>query len=325
MSTIRDRGLLPAGAGLVFGLLACVFLSAGAAPAGAGEANPANDAEGVACLGRIEAEDGILHIGAPSTVNSISGSLVKQLLVGPGDDVKKGQLLAVTDSAPTEAAAVAIHQAEVELAEREAEAALGEEQDVCSRAEVAQRTSARRTNLRRSGVTSDEEADVAAGDAKALSGSCQAARLATKAAASAVDVARAKVQRAEAEFERTQIRAPSDGRVLRLIKNEGELVGLDGLLEFARVQRMYAIAEVYETDIRRVRVGQKATVTATALEGPLSGTVEAIRQVVRKHDATGTDPAARKDARIVEVEVLLDQPQKVASLSNLQVEVRLQP
>ncbi|MFN2377788.1 MAG: efflux RND transporter periplasmic adaptor subunit [Candidatus Binatia bacterium] len=323
MSIIRDRRILLAGGFLAFGILGLDPAVPGRGRAGAED--PASGAMGVSALGRIEPEDGVLHIGAPSMVNAVSGSIVRRLLVKAGEDVKEGQLLAETDNAPVEAAAVLLHQAEVELAAREAEAALGEEQDVCSRSEVAQRTSARRTNLRRSGVTSDEEADVAAGDAKALSGSCHAARLATKAAASAVDVAKAKVQRAEAEYARTQILAPADGRVLRIIHHPGELVVADGVLEFGRVQRMYAIAEVYETDIRRVKVGQKATVTAEALEKPLAGVVETIRLQVRKHDATGTDPAARKDARIVEVEVLLDRPEAVASLSNLQVEVLLHP
>jgi HlyD family secretion protein len=115
------------------------------------------------------------------------------------------------------------------------------------------------------------------------------------------------------------------GRVLRIIAYPGELVGLEGLLEMGNVSRMYAIAEVWETDIGRARVGQKATVTSLALPAPLSGTVEHVRLEVRKQDATGTDPAARKDARIVEVEVLLDKPEMVASLTNLQVEVLLHP
>jgi HlyD family secretion protein len=84
---------------------------------------------------------------------------------------------------------------------------------------------------------------------------------------------------------------------------------------------MYAIAEVYETDISRVKVGQGATISSRAIGRPLGGTVERIRQQVRKQDQFGTDPAARKDARIVEVEVRLDDSAPAAALSNLQVEV----
>jgi HlyD family secretion protein len=86
---------------------------------------------------------------------------------------------------------------------------------------------------------------------------------------------------------------------------------------------MYAIAEVYETDIRKVKVGQKARVKSEALARDLTGTVTRIRPKVQKLDEIGTDPAARKDARIVEVEIRLDDSAAAASLSLLQVEVEI--
>ncbi len=289
------------------------------------EAAGADDKTGVSALGRIEPQDGILHIGSPSMVNAVSGAIVRKLLVRAGEDVRVGQLLAETDTAEVERGEVAVRKAELDLAERKAEMAVGEEQDVCSRSEVAQRTAARRSNLRRSGVASDEEADVASGDARALAGACSAARIATKAANSAVEVARAHVQKAEAELERCFVRAPVDGRILRILSHPGELILAEGVLTMGRVDRMLAIAEVYETDVRRVRVGQKATVTSPAFDGELAGAVQVVRREVRKQDTTGTDPAARKDARIVEVEILLDNPKAVADLTNLQVEVLLHP
>jgi HlyD family secretion protein len=53
--------------------------------------------------------------------------------------------------------------------------------------------------------------------------------------------------------------------------------------------------------------------------------VQAIRPKVAKQDEIGTDPAARKDARIVEVPILLDDPELAAGLTNLQVDVVIQP
>lgn len=294
-------------------------------PAALAEDAGADGGTGVSALGRIEPQDGVLHIGSPSMVNAVSGAIVRKLFVKAGDDVKAGQILAETDTAEVERGEVAVRKAELELAVHKAEMAVGEEQDVCSRADVAQRTAARRTNLRRDGVASDEEADVASGDARALAGACSAARIATKAAESAVEVARAHVQKAEAELERCFVRAPVDGRILRIVRHPGELIAADGVLTMGRVDRMLAIAEIYETDVRRVHRGQKATVTSPAFDGELSGVVQVVRREVRKQDATGTDPAARKDARIVEVEILLDQPAVVADLTNLQVEVLLQP
>jgi HlyD family secretion protein len=80
---------------------------------------------------------------------------------------------------------------------------------------------------------------------------------------------------------------------------------------------------VYETDIRNVKVGQKARVSSDALARPLTGVVTRIRPKVQKLDEIGTDPAARKDARIIEVEIKLDDSAPAAGLSLLQVDVEI--
>ena len=46
-----------------------------------------------------------------------------------------------------------------------------------------------------------------------------------------------------------------------------------------------------------------------------------IRPKVQKLDQIGDDPVARKDARIVEVEIKLDDSRAAANFTNLQVEV----
>ena len=88
---------------------------------------------------------------------------------------------------------------------------------------------------------------------------------------------------------------------------------------------MFAIAEVYEDDVGRVRVGQRARVNSPVLAEPIAGTVEWVNLHVAVQDSLGTDPAARKDARVVEVEVRLDDSARAAGLTNLQVEVEIEP
>jgi len=140
---------------------------------------------------------------------------------------------------------------------------------------------------------------------------------------SKTDIVKAELQRARAELELSEVRSPIDGRVLDIHARAGERVGPSGIAELGRTDRAYAIAEVYETDIERVKVGQRATVTSPALGEPVHGTVERIRPKVAKRDILDTDPAARIDARVIEVEVLLDSPEPVAGLVNLQVEVTI--
>jgi HlyD family secretion protein len=74
-----------------------------------------------------------------------------------------------------------------------------------------------------------------------------------------------------------------------------------------------------------VKLGQRASVESPALVKPLAGTVDRIGRKVGKLDALGTDPAARTDARVVEVEVRLDESEPAAALTHLQVEITLLP
>ena len=62
-----------------------------------------------------------------------------------------------------------------------------------------------------------------------------------------------------------------------------------------------------------------------ALDSALTGTVEQIGMKVGKLDALDTDPAARTDARVVEVKIRLDDSARGAAFSNLQVEVTIRP
>ena len=139
-----------------------------------------------------------------------------------------------------------------------------------------------------------------------------------------VAVARASLARARAELVRARITSPVSALVVDVHARPGERIGPEGLLELARVDRMYAIAEVYETDVGRVRAGQRARANSPALSGPLSGRVEWVRPKVEKQDEIGTDPAARKDARVVEVKILLDDAAAAAPFTNLQVEVEIE-
>jgi HlyD family secretion protein len=140
-----------------------------------------------------------------------------------------------------------------------------------------------------------------------------------------VDVARADLAGAQATLAHDTVRAPVAGKVIALHAQAGERVGPDGILELAQTDAMYAVAEVYETDIGRVKVGQRATMQSPALEPELTGVVERIGHKVGKLDAIDADPVARTDARVVEVHIRLDDSPRGASLSNLQVEVTIEP
>jgi len=138
-------------------------------------------------------------------------------------------------------------------------------------------------------------------------------------------VARADLKGAKAEFDRSVVGSPLDGQVLEIHARTGERVGPDGIAELGRTDEMYAVAEVYETDIAKVAVGARARVSSPAFAEPIGGVVERIALKVGKMDVLDVDPAARTDARVVEVEIRLDGDADVSGLTNLQVEVEILP
>lgn len=285
----------------------------------------AERSERVAALGRLEPRGGIVRIAAPSTPLSLAGSVVSQLFVDEGDDVEAGQLLAMTDAEPALTAAVAVAEAELRLQEREAEASLSRADEACVIADVLAREAQRRDSLLERELASREETERSRGDAEAQAASCTAARVSARVAEAGVEVAQARLTLRKAERDRARVEAPFAGRVLRVTAEPGEYVGPDGVLELGRVREMLAIAEVFETEVRYLEPGQRATVTSDALDEPKTGRVLFIRPKVQKQDEIGTDPAARKDARIIEVGVALDDPGEAMGLTNLQVEVVIEP
>jgi HlyD family secretion protein len=140
-----------------------------------------------------------------------------------------------------------------------------------------------------------------------------------------VRVGEARLHEARAALARARVLSPIDGRVIAVHARQSERVGEEGIVELGRVDHMFAIAEVYETDVGRVRVGQPAVVKSPVLAAPLTGKVDWINLQVAKQDSLGTDPAARKDARVVEVEIRLDDSAAAAAYTNLEVEVEISP
>lgn len=134
----------------------------------------------------------------------------------------------------------------------------------------------------------------------------------------------AALEAAKANLELALVRAPFRGQVLDVHTRPGEQIRVEGILELGRTDRMYAVAEVYETDIARVSEGQVARIRSPALKEPVSGKVESIGMKVGRLDVLGTDPVAETDARVIEVMILLDDPAAVGRLTNLQVEVEIE-
>jgi HlyD family secretion protein len=148
------------------------------------------------------------------------------------------------------------------------------------------------------------------------------------AAQAEIDRAKATVKKAQADLDQAFVRSPIDGQVLKIHTKAGESVSsTNGIADIGQTGQMYAIAEVYESDIAKVKLGQAATINSetNAFEGELKGTVAEIGLQIGKKDILNTDPAADVDARVVEVKIQLDpeSSRKVSGLTYSKVIARI--
>ncbi len=305
------------------------------------------EALGVGALGRVEPATRIRRLGAPGGMNV---TRLSRLLVEEGAAVTEHQLLAELADAPQKDAQTA--RAAAALAEAEARLALAR---AAGRAEERRAQQARLAALRAAEESARREADRAdrlvpsgaggvaeaerrrfaairataeVAEAEAELARLQSPRPEDLAVAEAQrDAARAAHQAAEAEAELSRIRAPIAGTILLLHARPGDLLGNDGLLDMADLTRIDVVADVYETDLPRLRLGQSAEVQIPGSPGRLNATVREIGWLVRRTTQAGTDPVAAVDARTVPVRLALDAA-GIAALgrrANMQVQVAIRP
>ena len=115
------------------------------------------------------------------------------------------------------------------------------------------------------------------------------------------------MKQAQADLDLALVRSPRAGQILKVHTWAGEIVGDQGIVDLGQTDQMYVVAEVYESDVKVVHIGQLATLTSSAFDGEAQGTVDEIGLQVQKKGVLDTNPTADADARIVEVKIRLNQ------------------
>ncbi|MCY7335270.1 MAG: HlyD family efflux transporter periplasmic adaptor subunit [Chamaesiphon sp.] len=132
----------------------------------------------------------------------------------------------------------------------------------------------------------------------------------------------ASLKRAEESLTQAYIKSPQDGQILEIFARPGEVVSTDGIADLGRTSQMYAVVEVYQSDVNKIRVGQKVKMTSNSLSGELQGTIDRVGIQVKRQNVINADPTSNIDDRIVEVHVALDpaSSQKATKFTNLQIQ-----
>jgi HlyD family secretion protein len=146
-----------------------------------------------------------------------------------------------------------------------------------------------------------------------------------QAAQAEVQSAIATQNRAQTDLDRAYIRTPTAGEILKINTRMGEKVTDKGIVDLAQTEATIVVAEVYQTDIDRVKLGQKATITSQAFSGELNGVVDRIGLQVNRQNVFSDRPGENLDRRIIEVKIKLDpnDSKRVSSLTNLQVQAAI--
>ena len=163
--------------------------------------------------------------------------------------------------------------------------------------------------------------------AQADLGAAEAAKQAALTAVPQVGLEK-KLELARAQAERSVLRAPSDGAVLTINVRPGELIGAAPVMQIANLDHMAVVAQVYETDVKRLREGQKAIVKSRSFRPPydergLTGAVTYIGRVASRPSLKELDPLAPTDRRAVDVRIKLDDEECRRAQGFVQMEVEV--
>ena len=313
----------------IVGLAAAFFL------AGKGRTSPTGavvkaDSEPMALVaapGRVEPVSEEINISS-----ELRGKL-RSVMVEEGDRVQQGQAIAVLVNDDYRAA---VASAEAQLKQKEAElrrvvnGARNQERreawqgvkEAEAMLENARAEMERRQSLYAKGVIAREEVDRAdreykvakarfdaAGERHALVDDAAREEDRSKAEAD-VALARAQIDEARARFEKTFIRSPINGIVLRKHLKSGESVSDMRdmpIVTVADVATLRVRVDVDETDVSRIEMNQQAYVTADAFgDKKFWGRVIRIGQVLGKKNVRTDEPSERVDTKILETLIELD-------------------
>src|SRR5205085_9378179 len=123
-------------------------------------------------------------------------------------------------------------------------------------------------------------------------------------------LAEANLDAQRALLEKMQLRSPIDGVVLRRYLKTGETISIQPLIPVLQVgdtSRIRIRAEIDETEVGRLKLNQRAWVTAPAYPNQrLGGVVARIGQKMGRKTVRSDEPTDKNDTNVLEILIDLD-------------------
>ncbi|SFM39475.1 HlyD family secretion protein [Nitrosomonas nitrosa] len=266
--------------------------------------------QGIGALGRIEPRSRVIKVSHNA---GPEGARVAQLFFQEADRVKLGDQLAILSDHAKKKAEVESVKARIKVLEAQ------------RAVEQVALAFNKKEHLRYQSLEQSAMASVSLADAKRLAFEQSEANI--KRLSAEIANAQSELKVTEAELDNTLIYAPISGTVLKILAWPGERIGDQGLLHMADLTQLDVVAEVYESDLSRVRIGQAGCIDAIGFKQSYRAQVRELGFLVRKNDLNDTDPLADRDNRIIEVRLTLE----TSAVNDLQhqifrqVRVRISP
>ncbi|MBW3559313.1 MAG: HlyD family efflux transporter periplasmic adaptor subunit [Proteobacteria bacterium] len=239
--------------------------------------------------GKADVEGGIIQIAARR------GGVVEAVLVQEGDTVRRGQVLARQED---DELRLAVSRSEAEVAQARAQIATAQ-----VALNSAQREYDRLQSLASKNIIAGQRLDAARDK-------IMEARAQIEAQQAGVQTALARLNEARFELEKTIIRAPEDGRIVRRYANPGSgasTLNVSNMFDLEPNTARIVRAEISEADVPDVAQGQEVEIVPEA-DGAKIYTGRVLRRAALfgARKLQSDDPSERTDARVVEVVVTAD-------------------
>ena len=267
--------------------------------------------------GYTDAPAGTVSIGG----DPAGGAIILELRAVDGQKVKRDDIIAVMSNFPKASAAVRQVEAELVKANEQRKAMVsGYRIAEIAEQEVAVKSATEESKLKvlemqRSGKPPDVrqlEVNISQWNLEREQAKLRVKKESLESDLSQMDsdigVIKARLDNVRTQAEEALVRSPIDGVVIKINARQGERVPGPGIAKIVDMNMLRVFADVDELHLGRVAPGGKVEVTFRGSSTVYKGKISRVAPTVKRMERVEPDGGSSTDARVVQVELELDDP-----------------